>query len=280
MNYFTNYNELYTDYLSHHGILGQKWGIRRFQNKDGSLTNAGRERYLSGKAVEHKKNMDSCTKKQIELNKKAGEMLADWEKDYDDYSTIAGIAASLFYEENPTVAEMTDIVYSYRHADLDQGTLNSRTVYLKNNGLKDSALSLVKETVENSKKFEEEAKNYAKEILGKNADKTVNSTSSWTKANEMAWNLRREAFDDNDLNTWMLDEGCEGFWTRDRDQLDDSINRANKIIRKIPNAIDKNGAHDLTRAVEELRLEETKLSDMTDAQWKQINDRMLSYYKK
>lgn len=31
------------DYLSHHGILGQKWGIRRFQNKDGSLTAAGKK---------------------------------------------------------------------------------------------------------------------------------------------------------------------------------------------------------------------------------------------
>lgn len=32
-------------YLEHHGILGQKWGIRRFQNRDGSLTAEGRKRY-------------------------------------------------------------------------------------------------------------------------------------------------------------------------------------------------------------------------------------------
>lgn len=31
--------------LSHHGILGQKWGVRRYQNKDGSLTEEGRKRY-------------------------------------------------------------------------------------------------------------------------------------------------------------------------------------------------------------------------------------------
>ena len=36
-------NELY-----HHGVKGQHWGIRRFQNKDGSLTEAGRSRYRTG----------------------------------------------------------------------------------------------------------------------------------------------------------------------------------------------------------------------------------------
>ena len=38
--YRANSNELY-----HHGIKGQKWGVRRFQKKDGSLTPAGRKRY-------------------------------------------------------------------------------------------------------------------------------------------------------------------------------------------------------------------------------------------
>ena len=32
-------------YLAHHGIKGQRWGIRRFQREDGSLTFAGRKRY-------------------------------------------------------------------------------------------------------------------------------------------------------------------------------------------------------------------------------------------
>lgn len=32
-------------YLVHHGILGQKWGVRRYQNPDGTLTPAGKKKY-------------------------------------------------------------------------------------------------------------------------------------------------------------------------------------------------------------------------------------------
>lgn len=34
--------------LIHHGILGMKWGVRRYQNKDGSLTPAGKHRVQTG----------------------------------------------------------------------------------------------------------------------------------------------------------------------------------------------------------------------------------------
>lgn len=55
MWHYNNTNEIY-----HHGILGQKWGVRRYQNKDGSLTPAGKR-----KAAKMKEEYTALTGKRL-----------------------------------------------------------------------------------------------------------------------------------------------------------------------------------------------------------------------
>lgn len=50
-----SYQVIFTDELYHHGIKGQRWGIRRFRKKNGSLTSAGKKRYDDSKSKKPKK---------------------------------------------------------------------------------------------------------------------------------------------------------------------------------------------------------------------------------
>lgn len=51
--------------LEHHGILGMKWGVRRFQNEDGSLTAAGKRRYRTDADPPHEDYLETHPKKSV-----------------------------------------------------------------------------------------------------------------------------------------------------------------------------------------------------------------------
>ena len=92
----------YRDYLAHHGILGMKWGIRRFRNYDGTLTNAGRKRYDSPGNLRYKKT----TKEQEARKEKRRTRAKQIAKDLAAAALVggAGYAAYKLSKKAPALA--------------------------------------------------------------------------------------------------------------------------------------------------------------------------------
>lgn len=95
----TQYEDILTkalssqDYLMHHGILGQKWGVRRYQNPDGSLTEEGKKHYLNGDSKAYKDY--------VKIRKQ-------YEKTYDEFDRKMKEVKKNIRKNNPTDAEIKE----------------------------------------------------------------------------------------------------------------------------------------------------------------------------
>lgn len=90
------------DVLMHYGILGMKWGVRRYQNYDGSLTKAGKNRYKMGHESEPK-NHDS---------EEASAKLSIWGRDFN-----LPIVYDLYPGEAVTESQKTAVKRLLDHKD-------------------------------------------------------------------------------------------------------------------------------------------------------------------
>lgn len=131
--------------LSHHGIKGQKWGVRRYQNYDGTLTFAGKKRALSiqnayTELSKNKKYHDKDGNLTYEGRKKALKM-------QDEYSNITGKRLRAFVNKKKFNSSS---LYNKQINEMTNDEIQKKIDRIR---LENTLASMTPEKISNGKKF-------------------------------------------------------------------------------------------------------------------------------
>lgn len=296
------------NYLSHYGILGQKWGVRRYQNKDGSLTDEGKKYYQKQvqddiKNAKFKEDISSKVfrdigadkkylheahdilrknhKVQKEITDQTEELFKDLRsrKNIHFYEAASEVAASVDYESGTDVDELTahDFGYSGFHGVLDDGQqspINAYSIYASKNNLETKVNDLQVRSIDSYKWSDEDA---AEKIINAFTDVGIDDIPVYEKhptilaSKRIIDALNDVYYDDWNYTNggWYLEAASHAKSFSDKDKS--NIDKSLKYVSKIKDAGDQNTWWYVSEAVENLGLSSTKLKNLTDSDWKRIN---------
>ena len=105
------------DEMYHHGILGQKWGVRRFQNKDGTLTAAGQKRLEKKDANwAHKNHNKIVSKARKDVSKELDQYANQLLKNPSSVTSKGKISSSAINSYNRKMAELMNEAPAANHS--------------------------------------------------------------------------------------------------------------------------------------------------------------------
>lgn len=114
-----NQQELY-----HHGVKGMKWGVRRYQNKDGSLTPAGKKRVEKYTVKEAKKLAKRVSRLEKYAEPRVNKLGAKYDRTLDKY----GQSSKSYKKAAKFIESATKLGYEYGLATAELKRLNNMTL--------------------------------------------------------------------------------------------------------------------------------------------------------
>ena len=157
--------------LYHHGVKGQRWGIRRYQNKDGSLTALGQKRYAKelAKLEAEKKRI-----RQQEQTAKKIKKLDDMRKDLDERKK------ALNPDDTPEPANQQKTPSAPKKQKLSELSNEEIQAKIDRMNLENKYKELAQERIDAvSKKEVSKGQKFVMEVLEKSGKNIATQTVAW-----------------------------------------------------------------------------------------------------
>lgn len=276
-------------YLAHHGIKGQKWGVRRYQNEDGTLTNEGRKRYYKALKKWYKSDsraydkmpqdidgMDSIKRINNNLAESLNEYkqitneiesaVSDYKKNRSYWSAVSGATSALLWGDT-RMDSMASRIIGSMYDDLDQGYMNSAAIWAHETGKTNAITKLSRKEADVYKRFEDDVKNEVNNMLDKYGNKKIEGHS--TLASKMVNSILNSSTES--MPYGIADDASQGPRTKNEA---DSIKVAKNIVGKLSLGKGKNNAWYLHDAIEKCGLSNTDFRDMTNSDWQKLSSEL------
>ena len=190
------------------------------------------------------------------------------------YEAVSEIADSNNRIDDFTLDDMAQATWMGVWEDGQQGYCNAYSLYAYDNGY-GGTVDAMRDYANN---VEKNAKKSASQIIQQAFDEvggqklTVNSNSNYSLSEALANRIDKHMLSENtDMTLYMLDNSVPNFDSNTKK----AINSAEKWVSKVNDNSSENTWYLFNTAVQNLGMSNIKCNDMTDSDWKKINDEIL-----
>lgn len=196
---------------------------------------------------------------------KLNELFEDYNQNAASYRAKAGILNYLYAPWEDSAEDFADTVRLYTWDDLDQGCNSSQYIYLQDKGYSDEQIQEMSR--QDTEKFDQ-MRNVSRQLVEQDPVLCLMSDKAKEEvADKINWD---KMIGDENYGHWLLNDADEGTGF-DKGEHRDEMNKIYNRLEAAGNEDHGNGWWNLSQAVRNLKLNDKKYTELTDADWDAIN---------